>query len=208
MIKSILTGLGSTPIGPNRKNLMFSLGKTQLYAQYDPVHHQVQYDVIMEPNSYLALGYGKEFANTDVIYWGANGIQGLQEDMYAFSHDEIKHDANNSYVTTYSVMENNMIHFTTIRDIESSPDNFVIPLDRKIPMVGSYSDSTHEMAQVEASKFAWTMTLNSDGSSISHRQLGLPGHPDWSEHGDAWMNVHGIVMWTAWGICNMLQFIT
>jgi hypothetical protein len=33
---------------------------------------------VLEPNSYLALGYGaSSFSNTDVIYWAANGTVGI-----------------------------------------------------------------------------------------------------------------------------------
>lgn len=101
-------------------------------------------------------------------------------------------------------MENNMIHFTTFREIETSADNFIIPLDESITMVGAYSDSTHELAQVEASKFVWEMTLKSDGSSYSHRMMGLPTMPG----GQPWLNVHAIVLTVAWGVLNMFQLIT
>ena len=51
----------------------------------------------MEPNNYLALGFGKSFENTDVIYWGTNGSEGVQQDMFAYSPDRIVNDAHNSY---------------------------------------------------------------------------------------------------------------
>jgi hypothetical protein len=53
---------------------MFSIGdKTELYAFYDANSHQIQYDVRLAPDSYLAIGYGASFENTDVVYWAANG---------------------------------------------------------------------------------------------------------------------------------------
>jgi len=61
--------------------------------------------------------------------------------MFAFSPDNIETDKLNSYTTTFEVLEDKSVHFTTFRDLESFEGNFVIPLDQTINMVGAYSNS-------------------------------------------------------------------
>jgi hypothetical protein len=53
--------------------------------------------VVLDPNSFLAIGFGRSFEGTDVVYWGANGTQAIQEDMFALSPKLIENDAKNAY---------------------------------------------------------------------------------------------------------------
>lgn len=103
--------------------------------------------MVLPPNSYLAIGYGSNFNNTDVVYWATNGTHGFQEDMFAYDHQSISTDARNAYITTYRILDDMSVHFTTVRDLETHPDNFIIPLDEQINMVCAYSDSTHQLSE-------------------------------------------------------------
>lgn len=85
---------------------------------------------MLDPNSYLAIGFGESFVNTDVVFWGANGTFGIQEDMFATNLNQIYEDAQNAYNTTFEVLEDGSVYFTTLRDLDSLPGNFVIPLDQ------------------------------------------------------------------------------
>jgi hypothetical protein len=44
-----------------------------LNATYDSTLQVVIYDVCVQPNSYMAIGYGTSMTDTDMVYWGANG---------------------------------------------------------------------------------------------------------------------------------------
>jgi hypothetical protein len=37
----------------------------------------VEYNAIVMPNTYLAIGYGTSMTNTDMVYWGANDTSSL-----------------------------------------------------------------------------------------------------------------------------------
>ena len=73
--------------------------------------------------------------------------------MFAYSPERVVTDASNAYETKYKVLDNNSVHFTTIRDLETTPWNFVIPLDERIPMVSAVSDTTHELGQADQTHF-------------------------------------------------------
>jgi len=87
MINSLVSTLFSKPALLDEGNLMFNIaGKLQLYAVYDYINDQVQFDVVLEPNSYLVLGFGSTLTSTDLVYWSANG---LQEDLFAYAPNMI-----------------------------------------------------------------------------------------------------------------------
>ena len=87
MIKTVLSTIAPKAL-VHEKNLMFTVGgRTQFYAYYDIANNQVQFNVVLDPDSYLAIGFGQSFFNTDVVVWSANGSFGRQEDMFAFSPD-------------------------------------------------------------------------------------------------------------------------
>jgi hypothetical protein len=131
MIKTVLSTIAPKVLVADQKNLMFTVGgRTQFYAFYDGSKHQVQFNVVLDPNSYLAIGFGESFVNTDVVFWGANGTFGIQEDMFATNPNQIYEDAKNAYNTTFEVLEDGSVYFTTLRDLDSLPGNFVIPLDQ------------------------------------------------------------------------------
>lgn len=116
--------LPKTPL-LDRSHLLFTIaGKTEFYARLDD--DKVQFDVVLQPDSFLMLGFGSSFANTDTVYWAANG---LQDDLFAYSPDAIFPDASNAYSTTFRTLADGTVHFTSVRELESSPWNFVIPTD-------------------------------------------------------------------------------
>jgi hypothetical protein len=94
----------------------------------------VQYDVIVMPNSYIAIGYGNSMTNTDMCYWGANGASSLQEDLYSTSESFPSIDAVNAYTTTFEVLTDGSVHFTSLRALSpnESPETYVITLDTPI----------------------------------------------------------------------------
>lgn len=65
----------------------------------------------------------------------------------------MKKDAQNSYKTTYKILEDKSIHFTTVRDIDAAPWNYVIPLDTPITMIGAFSESSHSLDHVDSTEF-------------------------------------------------------
>jgi hypothetical protein len=93
------------------------------------------------------------------------------------------------------------VHFTTVRDLETHPENFVIPLNEQIKMVCAYSDTSHSMAE-DQQRFGWTMRLNSDGSTKSGRELGLPGVVSTDKM--PWLTLHGWMMWAAWSFLGLV----
>ena len=147
MIRDTINSIFANQYIADQRTLMFTVGKSELYAFFDAENHQVQYDVLLQPDSYLAIGYGASFENTDVVYWAANGTHGVQQDMFAYSPLAIEADARNAYSTTYQVLADNSVHFTTVRDLDTFNENFVIPLDELITMVCAYSDTTHSISQ-------------------------------------------------------------
>ena len=96
--------------------------------------------------------------------------------MFAHSPTRVVNDSTNAYETTYKVLDDNSVHFTSIRDLETFPWNFVIPLDERIPMVSAVSDTTHEFGQTDnQEQFPWELHLTSDGRSKGFKLMGLPG---------------------------------
>lgn len=126
--------------------------------------------------------------------------------MYAHHPDRIVADSTNAYKTTYRVLDDNSIHFTTVRDLETAPWNFAIPLDETIPMVSAYSDSTHELSKVHESAFPWEMTLFSNGYSKSGKTMGMPGVGSFGQ--GLGVTAHGLIMWVAWTVLGLFQIIT
>ena len=45
-----------------------------LNATYDTTMGMVVYDVCVQPDSYLAIGYGTSMTDTDMVWWSANGL--------------------------------------------------------------------------------------------------------------------------------------
>jgi hypothetical protein len=124
--------------------------------------------------------------------------------MYAYEPLSFTTDSRNSYITTYKVLEDNSVHFTSVRDLETHPDNFVIPLDKQIKMVCAYSDAMHSLLE-DKKEFGWTMMLNSDGTSTGGRKLGFGGD---NYTPVPWLTVHGIMMWLAWSLLGLVQIVT
>ena len=71
LLTSVL--LPKTPMF-DRSHLLFTIaGKTEFYARLEG-DNKVRFDVVLQPDSYLMLGFGSSFSNTDVVYWSANGV--------------------------------------------------------------------------------------------------------------------------------------
>lgn len=99
-----------------------------LYAVYDSVNSVVIYNVVVMPGTYLAIGYGTTMTNTDMAFWGANGLSSHMYDMYATSNSKPAIDAVNSYNTTFTVLANGSVAFTSTRALDPNltPETYVI----------------------------------------------------------------------------------
>ena len=74
-----------------------------LNATYDSTLGAVIYDVCVQPNSWLAIGYGTSMTNTDMVWWSANDAASEQRDLYSTGHKTPSTDAVNAYTTTFTV---------------------------------------------------------------------------------------------------------
>jgi hypothetical protein len=99
-----------------------------LYAVYDSTNNVVIYNVVVMPGTYLAIGYGTSMTNTDMAFWGANGASSVMYDMYSTGHTKPAIDTVNSYTTTFNVLANGSVAFTSTRALDPNltPETYVI----------------------------------------------------------------------------------
>jgi len=141
-----------------------------LYASYNSATSTVQYNAIVMPNTYLAIGYGTTMENTDMAFWGANGADSVMYDMYATGNKLPSIDTVNSYTTTTQVLANGSVLFTSTRVLEPAtyPETFVIQIGTPINMICAYLNTTSSLSYHGSSnKFQFTLTFNSDGSATA-----------------------------------------
>lgn len=94
-----------------------------LNVTYDATLDAVVFDVLLKDKSYVALGFGKSLQNTDMVYWGANGDDSQQLDMFAESHETLPLiDAANNFETTFEVKDDKSVHFKSIRSLNPGTD--------------------------------------------------------------------------------------
>jgi hypothetical protein len=141
-----------------------------LYASYISASSLIQYNVVVMPNTYLAIGYGTSMTNTDMAFWGANGTASVMYDMYSTGNKSPSIDSVNSYNTTFDVLANEAVVFTSTRPLDpaSSTETFVIPIGTPINMICAYSNTTSSLSyHGSTNHFQWTLTFNSYGSATA-----------------------------------------
>ena len=87
--------------------------------------------------------------------------------MYSTGQKPPAIDAVNTYATTFEVLPDNSIHFTSYRALDPNvnTETYVIQLDTPINMILAYKADTYVLGYHGTSRYQWTMTLNSDGGS-------------------------------------------
>lgn len=71
-----------------------------LSISYLPDTNQIQYLANVTQNSYLAVGYGTDMTNTDMVSWIANAASSTQQDMYSVTEQAPTVLPINSYTTS------------------------------------------------------------------------------------------------------------
>ena len=176
---------------------------TYLTGFYDSANNVVQYDAYVQPNSWIAIGYGSSMTNTDMVYWGANGNSSLQEDLYSTTESRPAIDTINSYTTNYVVEVDNSVHFTSTRSLDpnTSPEDYVIVLDEWQNMVCAWETTTYALGYHSSNRETWVMMLMSDGTSMARDTV-----PFMTTNQGKIM--HGFFMWTSWTLIGLLQIIS
>jgi hypothetical protein len=87
MNKTALLGL-LLGVASAQTPLMTLPNGTSLGAFFNTTISMVQYDVIVKPKTWIAIGYGKTMTNTDMSYWGNNGADSLHLDLYSIGEQD------------------------------------------------------------------------------------------------------------------------
>ena len=98
-----LSSASSGSAGCSGTSLITTSNGSMLNATYDSTLGAVIYDVCVQPNSWLAIGYGTSMTNTDMVWWSANDAASEQRDLYSTGHKTPSTDAVNAYTTTFTV---------------------------------------------------------------------------------------------------------
>ena len=156
-------------------SLLSTSNGSLLNATYDSTLDAVVYDVCVQPNSWLAVGYGTSMTNTDMVWWSANGDASEQLDLYSTGHKKPATDAVNSYNTTFTVNEDGSVQFKSVRFLNpnTSPETFIIPLDTPVSMVCAFLPTSNVLQyHTSSNHFDWTLQLSSASTSSKSGCLG------------------------------------
>jgi len=133
-----------------------------LNVTYDSANNVVVYNVCVQPNSWLAVGYGTSMTNTDMVWWSANTTSSQQLDLYSTGETTPLIDPVNCYNTTYNINLDNSVSFTSTRFLNPNIGNetFVITLGVNIPMIYAFLPTSPNLSfHGQANTGSWTMNL-------------------------------------------------
>jgi len=88
-----------------------------LNYSYDSATNSVVYDVCVNANTYLSIGYGSSMTNTDMVYWGANGASSQVLDLWSTGHSTPSTDNPSAYTSTFTVNSDGSVQFKSTRPL-------------------------------------------------------------------------------------------
>jgi hypothetical protein len=79
-----------------------TLPNGSLAVSWDATINRIKFNVKVKDGSYIAFGWGSSMANTDMVYWSANGATIEQKDLHSNGYSTPATDAVNTYTTTFT----------------------------------------------------------------------------------------------------------
>ena len=111
---------------------------SSITISYLPDTNEILYIANVTATSFLAMGYGSNMVNTDMVAWIADGPASYQSDLYSVQEQEPTVLAINSYTTSF-VDYGSYVVFTSTRSMTATGDDtFDIPLETQFSMVFAF----------------------------------------------------------------------
>lgn len=80
--------------------------------------------------SYLAIGYGRDMTDTEMVAWFNDSEYSYQDDLYSYTQATPSIRDVNTYTTEIDFTDPDLIKFESTRPLDPSTANsYVIPLD-------------------------------------------------------------------------------
>ena len=95
-----------------------------MQVKYLFASEEIEFTVDVMNNSWIALGFGSDMTNTDMIAWHANGNESYSEDYWSTRKAEPKVDDSSNLDTSFKVsVDSSRVTFVTRRKLDTGDDS-------------------------------------------------------------------------------------